>query len=78
MQHDLLPLEMLAVGESALVAELYGEPAWVGRMAELGIRIGSRLRMLQAGSPCLLEVGSSRFSLRGDCAIRILVRPEPA
>jgi ferrous iron transport protein A len=78
MHHELLPLEMLPAGESALVAELYGEPAWVGRMAELGIRIGSRLRMLQSGSPCLLEVGSSRFSLRSDATIRILVRPEPA
>lgn len=71
----LLPLEMLQAGEWADVAELHGEPAWVGRMAELGLRSGARLRMLRAGAPCLLQVGETRLSLRGDAAMQILVRP---
>ena len=75
MLPHLLPLELLQAGESADVAEVSGEPSWVGRMAELGVRPGSRLRVLRAGSPCLLEVGCSRLSLRGDWAMRILVRP---
>ena len=45
------------------------------RLAEMGVRIGSRLRVLQSGSPCLLQVGESRLSLRGDWATQILVRP---
>jgi Fe2+ transport system protein FeoA len=75
--HDLLPLELLDVGEWADVAEVTGEPSWISRMAELGIRAGSRLRVLQSGSPCLfqLEGYSSRLSLRGDLAMQILVRP---
>lgn len=75
MHSDLLPLELLQSGEWADVAELSGEVGWVGRMAELGLSIGSRLRILQSGSPCLLEVGDARLSLRADSASNILVRP---
>ena len=74
----LLPLELLACGEWADVAEVSGEPTWVGRMAELGVRIGCRLRVLQPGNPCLLQVGGSRLSLRGADAFQVLVRPVSA
>jgi Fe2+ transport system protein FeoA len=72
---SLLPLELLCPGEWAEVAEVSGEPGWVGRMAELGVRVGIRLRVLQSGSPCLLQVGSARLSVRGGLATQILVRP---
>ena len=75
MHHDLLPLEMLGTGEWADVAEVSGEACWVGRMAELGLRNGCQLQVLQPGSPCLLQVGGCRLCLRGDDAMRILVRP---
>jgi ferrous iron transport protein A len=52
-----------------------GEPSWVSRMAELGLRAGSRLQVLQPGSPCLLQVGATRLSLRFETASQILVRP---
>jgi Fe2+ transport system protein FeoA len=72
---ELLPLELLKSGDLAEVADVTGEPGWVTRLAELGVRIGSQLRVLQAGSPCLLQVGESRLSLRSDWATQILVRP---
>lgn len=75
--HNILPLDMLRAGQWAEVADVTGEPCWVGRMAELGIRVGSRLRILQPGSPCLLQVGDARLSLRGDCAAQIFVCPVP-
>jgi Fe2+ transport system protein FeoA len=71
----LLPLEHLGPGEWADVADVTGEPGWVGRLAELGVRIGCRLQMLRGGYPCLLQVGGSRLSLRGEDAMQILVRP---
>ena len=74
----LLPLEMLAPGDWADVSEVTGQPAWVCRMAELGIRPGCRIQILRGGSPCLLLVGGSRLSVRGDQAMQILVRPVPA
>lgn len=70
-----LPLEFLSAGEWADVAEVLGEPAWVGRMAELGIRAGCRVQMLQGGSPCLLQVNGSRLCLRGEQAMQVLVLP---
>lgn len=71
----LLPLEMLRPGEWAEVAEVHGEPGWVCRMAELGVRTGSRLQMVRDGSPCLFRVGGARLSLRGEDLMQILVRP---
>jgi ferrous iron transport protein A len=73
MVRDLVPLELLDSGAWAEVAEVCGDPAWVGRMAELGLRLGSRLRILQGGTPCLLQIGESRLSVRGDDASHILV-----
>jgi ferrous iron transport protein A len=75
---SLLPLEWLRSGEWADVAEVTGEPTWVGRLAELGVRVGSRLQVLQPGSPCLLQIGGCRLSLRGDDLLQILVRPVAA
>jgi len=73
--NHLLPLELLRAGEWADVAEVSGEPGWVCRMAELGVREGSRVQMVQGGCPCLLQVGGCRLSLRGECHMQILVRP---
>ncbi len=78
MPTELMPLEFLHAGAWADVADVSGEPGWVTRLGEMGVRIGSRLRVLQAGSPCLLQVGESRLSLRGDLAMQILVRPVAA
>jgi ferrous iron transport protein A len=71
----LLPLDCLHSGEHAEVAEVTGEPRWVGRMAELGLRVGVVVKILQPGSPCLLEIGGCRLSLRLDNDLQILVRP---
>ena len=71
----LLPLELLRPGQWADVAEVIGEADWVSRLAELGLRTGSRLRLLQAGWPCLLQVSGCRLSFRGEQGTQILVRP---
>jgi ferrous iron transport protein A len=68
----LMPLDMLRAGE---VAEVSGLASWVGRLAELGIRVGCRLRVVQPGSPCLLDVGGCKLCLRGGECSSILVRP---
>lgn len=71
----LLPLDMLKSGEWAEVAEISGDPNWVGRLAELGVRQGCRLQVLQSGSPCLLKVDQCRLCLRGAECSNILVTP---
>lgn len=74
----LLPLDMLAAGEMADVADVCGDPSWVGRLAELGIREGCRLQVLQPGSPCLLDISGCRLCIRGCDGSQILVRPVAA
>ena len=71
----LMPLDMLRAGEWGEVAEVTGLPGWVGRLAELGIRQGCRLQVVQPGSPCLLSVGGCKLCLRGAECSQILVRP---
>lgn len=71
----MVPLDLLAPGESADVAEVCGSDSWVGRMAELGIRCGSRVKVLKPGIPCLVEIGATRYCVRGDCDCQILVLP---
>ena len=77
MNAELLPLELLGPGQWGEVEDVAGKPAWVCRMAELGIRNGCRLQVVQPGSPCLLRVGDCRLSLRGECDCQIFVRPVP-
>jgi Fe2+ transport system protein FeoA len=71
----LLPLELLGPGEWGEVHSITGDTEWVGRLAELGIRHGCQVQVLQPGSPCLLNVGGCRLSLRGECACQVFVRP---
>ena len=71
----LLPLDMLRAGEWADVEEVSGQPGWVCRLAELGIRAGCRLQVVQPGSPCLLNVSGCRLCIRPGDSSQILVRP---
>lgn len=72
---QLLPLELLAPGESARVVEVDGRPDLVHRLTEMGLRAGSRIRMIQAGSPCLVAVDDHRLSFRCDEIATVLVEP---
>ncbi len=71
----LMPLDMLRSGDVGEIEEVSGQAAWIGRLAELGIRQGCRIRVVQAGSPCLLDVGGCKLCLRGGECSQILVRP---
>jgi Fe2+ transport system protein FeoA len=75
---NLIPIDLLDSGEGAEIVELEGDGAWVSRLVELGLRPGSRLRMLQPGYPCLIQVGEMRLSLRLAAVVQVLVRPEGA
>ncbi len=72
---NLIPLELLDRGEWAEVAEVEGDSTLRTRMAELGLRPGTRLRMLQPGCPCLFQIGECRLSLRLQDSLQVLVRP---
>jgi ferrous iron transport protein A len=74
----MIPLDMLQPGERAEVVEVSGDAAWVCRLAEMGLREGCQLTVLQRGSPCLLKVADCRLCLRGGEATQILVTPVTA
>jgi ferrous iron transport protein A len=72
---NILPLDNLAPGSWAEVIDLSGTSVHLQRLAELGLRPGARLRMIQPGCPCLFQLGGARFSIRCDDDVQILVRP---
>lgn len=74
----LIPLDMLKPGECAQVVEVSGDAAWVCRLAEMGLREGCQLTVLQPGSPCLLKVADCRLCLRSGESSQILVQPVSA
>jgi ferrous iron transport protein A len=78
LNDNILPIEFLAPGAWADVTEVNGEPAWVCRMAELGVRSGCRLQVIRPGTPCLLNVGGCRLCLRTESCMQVLVRPVAA
>ena len=69
-----LPLQFLPTGRSAWVDELFGAPEQIHRLEELGMRPGTRIEMVQAGSPCIVRLGSSKFCFREADLLNVLVR----
>lgn len=69
----MVPLDFLQDGECGEFIEVTGDPDWIQRMAEVGICVGRTVRVLRQGSPCLIEVGGTRVSVRGEYTMQILV-----
>ncbi|MBA2225167.1 MAG: FeoA family protein [Thermogemmata sp.] len=70
----VLPLDMLQAGEWGEVAEIAGQSPLLQRLAEMGLRTGCRIRMVQPGTPCLLDLGGCKLCLRADDCSHIYVR----
>lgn len=69
----IVPLELMSNGEQGRVCNLDGSPEFVVRLEEMGLREGTRVRMVRAGSPCILAINNHRFSLRCDECASVLV-----
>ena len=72
MSH-VVPLELLASGESGRVCLLEGVHEQVLRLEEMGLRMGVEVRMLRTGPPCLLAIDGQRITFRGGEAIAVFV-----
>lgn len=62
-----LTLDRLAIGQSATISRLNGEPSRVIRLMELGLMEGETLEMLGVaplGDPIAIRVGGSRLAVR--------------
>ncbi|MGD9722176.1 MAG: ferrous iron transport protein A [Pirellulales bacterium] len=72
--HDLIPLNLLAPGESAEVGHISGLPDDVHRLEELGLRGGAAIEMVQGGSPCIIRLSGQKLCFRADDLVHVLVR----
>ncbi len=68
-----IPLSMLRSGDSAKVDHVVGKPEQVQRLQELGIRSGETVQVVQAGSPCILRLGTKRLCFREADLLQVLV-----
>jgi Fe2+ transport system protein FeoA len=60
-------------GEWGYVADLFGPPAVINRLQELGLRVGERVRMLRNGPPHLLQLGETRLCFRSEPEVSVIV-----
>ena len=70
---QLVPLEMMTIGEHGCVRDVDGSPDFVVRLHEMGLHEGAKVRMVKTGSPCILAVNEHRFSLRFDDCATVMV-----
>lgn len=71
---QVIPLNLLRGGEAGEVVEIHGNEKLVARLAERGLRRGSRLEVLTPGEPILCMVGATRLSFRTNGQIEVMVR----
>ena len=71
----VIPIHQLRRGETAEVAQVVGAPDQVRRLAELGVRSGEPLEMIQAGSPCIIRVGGATLCFRDEKQLQVIVSP---
>ena len=70
---QVVPLEFLSVGERGRICGLHGDQGLVDRLAEMGVRQGVEIHVVQTGSPCIVAFDNHRFSFRCDEAVSVLI-----
>ena len=70
---NIVPLTLMAAGESGQIIQVDGSADVVHRLAEMGLREQAFIRMVQPGCPCIIALNDQRLSLRADDDVEILV-----
>lgn len=73
----VVPLDTLRVGESGRIADVDGCAETVTRLAEIGLRNGATVRMVQSGRPCILALDDQRLSFRPEECTHVYVELIP-
>lgn len=73
--NDLLPLNLLVRGQSALVEQLVGDVNQVHRLEELGLRAGVEVEMVEPGVPCIVRISDHKLCIRDADLFNVIVRP---
>src|SRR5262245_44341696 len=74
--HDLIPLRQLPRRSRAGAGAVLGLPDVGHRLEELGLRQGTSVEMIQAGSPCIIRLAEHKLCFRADELLSVLVTPE--
>ncbi|HSG72682.1 MAG TPA: FeoA family protein [Planctomycetaceae bacterium] len=69
----MIPLNLLKPGESGTIFDVAGSDSMVHRLSEMGLRVGSSVRMVKSGNPCILAIDNNRLSLRLDSSLQIMI-----
>ncbi len=72
---QVVPLNRLHAGESAIVRQIHGRPEDVQRLEEFGLRSGVPVEMFRPGPTCILRLNGGKVCLRANDALEILVAP---
>lgn len=78
MIENAVSLKSLRNGQSALIRRITGSPEHVHRLAEFGLRGGTRIQMFRQGDPCILRFAGGKVCFRCDELLRVLVEVDPA
>ena len=73
----MIALDELAADSFGLVAEIQARDADIARMMAMGVCVGRRVKMVQAGDPLILQVLGTRIGLSARMAKRVLVSACP-
>jgi ferrous iron transport protein A len=73
----MIPLSMLAAGDSAVVQSVVGDSELVRHLAEIGVRDAALLEMVRPGTTCILQVNGTKLCVRGDELLQVMVTPLP-
>jgi len=69
------PLHNLAVGTEAEIAEIRGDPAMARRLLSLGLRVGSRISVLQQrNSGVVVASAGTRVALGASIADKVMMQ----
>ncbi|TWT32942.1 FeoA family protein [Blastopirellula retiformator] len=71
----MIPLDLLPIGQSAEIAEVLGEQNDVKRLAEMGMRCGAVVQVVQQGSPCIVRVDGCTLCFRECAHLQVFVQP---
>jgi ferrous iron transport protein A len=71
----LVPMTLLRVGQSGKIGEVISG-GMIHRLREMGLRVGAKVQMIRAGSPCILRLDGQKICVRSDEMTGVLVRTE--
>ncbi len=67
-----LTLRDCAAGDDVAVVDVIGDSAVAARLREIGMVPGATVRIVHHGNPMIVQLGNTRFCLRGNEAALVL------